>query len=174
MKKLLVLAGWLLLGVIGAAIYTRFSQPKIITAASQAPAFQSRKYYLTKGSFPGNQAATEACTGGYHMASIFEVSDTAALQYDTTNGLVSADSGNGPPSYSPGWIRSGASSSPVVNCSAWTSASSTEAGTNAFLVIVQDTSTEITPAAIWRFETQGNTDNFPKCAQPWHVWCVQD
>ncbi|MGD8475308.1 MAG: hypothetical protein PVH59_14420 [Anaerolineae bacterium] len=94
------------------------------------------QYYLTTGSYFGNQALS-ACAPGYHMASLWEILDTSNLHYNTSLGRASADSGHGPPYYS-GWIRTGYSSNYLdvlgeANCQAWTSNSDGYYGTTVSL-----------------------------------------
>jgi hypothetical protein len=94
------------------------------------------QYYLTTGSYFGNQALS-ACAPGYHMASLWEILDTSNLHYNTSLGRASADSGHGPPYYS-GWIRTGYSGNLFggpgeANCMAWTSSSEGSIGTTVSL-----------------------------------------
>src|SRR5690349_13974088 len=77
----------------------------------------SRRFYLTKATFQGNKVL-DACERGFHTASRFEIFNISLLRYDSTRGLVSDDSGTGPPgraaSYgsedATGWVRTGGSS----------------------------------------------------------------
>ena len=76
-----------------------------------------REFYLTKTSFDGAHALT-ACASGFHMASLWEIFNVSVLEYDTSLGFTSADSGFGPPTVQNGWIRTGyislAASMPVL------------------------------------------------------------
>jgi hypothetical protein len=111
----------------------------------------------------GNQALT-ACAAGFHMASLWEIYDPSNLKYDTTLGLVHADSGSGPPSGAfnagQGWIRTGApgaSNVPgVANCQAWSTTSGQ--GTRASLTAIGG------PWAVIE----------DPCAGESRVWCVEE
>jgi hypothetical protein len=87
-----------------------------------ADAASVRKFYLTKNTFYGDQPLT-ACAKGYHMASLFELSVTSDLQYNTTLGHTVGDSGFGPPHHIFGWVRTGLDSDIAINCDGWTSSS---------------------------------------------------
>ena len=130
-----------------------------------------RSFYVTRTTHDGSQALT-ACANGYHMASIFEIVDTANLRYNPELGGTAQDSGFGPPAggSSEGWIRTGGGGSNsesvgLGNCNAWSSASTNDWGT----IIKLDSpfdgpATRISP---WlSFTTTCN-------ARP-QVWCVQD
>jgi hypothetical protein len=121
-----------------------------------------RTYYLTKTGFNGQQAAT-ACASGYHMASLWEIFQTAALQYNTTLGRASDDSGAGPPSNIVGWIRTGNPSSNSNNCSAWTSSAHADTGAALALLFQEGSSQNFAP---W-FESA-----IPACDTSQSVWCV--
>jgi len=127
-----------------------------------------RKFYLTQGTFQGNQALT-ACDKGFHMASLWEIFDPSNLKYDTTRGQTLADSGSGPPGDLFGWIRTGVGNANAVgpgvaNCFTWTSASVNDDGT---IVLLEPTwtasSTAISP---WRATVL-------TCNNLTNVWCVQ-
>lgn len=126
-----------------------------------------RKFYLTQGTFQGDQALT-ACAKGFHMASLWEIFDTSNLKYDTTRGFTHDDSGSGPPAAFTGWIRTGEGSNStttpgVGNCNAWTSAGGA-GGTRVWLENVWgDAAVAVSP---WRAGTQG-------CDTGERVWCVQ-
>ena len=78
-----------------------------------------RQYYLSRLYVRANEALS-ACAEGYHFASIWEIADPSALEYNTALGLPSPDSGQGPPTainlwgnpfVTHGWIRTGYASS---------------------------------------------------------------
>ena len=113
----------LLAGLLGALLW---APPLASASPTLAGSSIPLQYYLTTGSYFGNQALS-ACAPGYHMASLWEILDTSNLHYNTSLGRASADSGHGPPYYS-GWIRTGYSGSSTggpgeANCMAWTSSS---------------------------------------------------
>jgi hypothetical protein len=141
-----------------------------------------RRYYLTKKTFQGNEALG-ACASGYHMASRFEIADLSGVVYDVRLGVVSDDSGAGPPSMAAtytsagptGWIRTGgdarytASADPpdaaTVNCAAWSTASASARGTIAYLT--DRFAVENGAGVVWT----GGSD---RCDERHHVWCVGD
>jgi hypothetical protein len=140
-----------------------------------------RSFYLTKDSVQGNQAAG-ACARGYHMASRFEIWDVSLLDYDTSRGLTTDDSGAGPPSqaaqygsvWPSGWVRTGGGSqytdpaaapgSAFTNCAAWSSNSGQAYGTVAYLT---DKFPSAGSAGVWN----GGSEH---CDIPHHVWCVSN
>lgn len=129
----------------------------------------SRKFYLTKTGHVGNEALT-ACAGGYHMASVWEISDPSNLRYDTEFGATLADSGFGPPSgetLTTGWIRTGSraslsSPSGTANCNAWTVGTNIGLGSTAWFTNTWN-----------NFPASLRTDA-AECGSAVHVWCVQD
>ena len=105
-------------------------------AATPVPAPLKRGFYLTKYDYLPSQALT-ACAKGYHMASIWELLDVSTLNYHYKHpyAFVGSDSGNGPPSFLAGWIRtgffvpSGGNVPGAGNCKAWTSNDINDYGT---------------------------------------------
>jgi hypothetical protein len=148
---------------------------------------QARKsYYLTKGSFAGDQilsppAATPACALGYHFASLWEIFNMSNLQYNTTLGFTYPDSGSGPPANQLGWIRTGfvvsaGGDAGSANCTVWTSEDSSQHGTIVGLSSVwtfrvfsnaEPDSAEYNPVLPW-IASDSN------CLAPQPAWCVQD
>jgi len=127
-----------------------------------------RQYYLTKNDYNGADADT-ACASGYHMASLWEILDPSNLKYDTDLGRTQADSGQGPPSYLGGWVRTGyysssSSTAGVGNCKAWTSSSSGDYGTTAYLPNDWTAGQDI---HIWEVYA-------PQCNLSGYVWCMAD
>jgi len=105
-------------------------------AAPLASSASMRQYYLTKTGSDGAHALT-LCASGYHMASMWEIVDPSNLKYNTTLGLTTADSGQGP-AISWGRVRTGffantSTTTGYANCNAWTSATGGEYGTAAQL-----------------------------------------
>jgi len=135
-------------------------------------------FYLTTVSHDG-ASADVACAVGFHLASLWEIFDPSALEYDTARGRTTTDSGQGPPSETtglgsrPGWLRTGNlggahPTAGVGNCSGWTSSSSAQNGTAAL------------PDQVWT-GTPSPAQNLPPwqatsptCDQLLPVWCVQD
>lgn len=134
------------------------------------PAGTPRTYYLTKTGFTG-QHATTACAAGYHMASLWEIFQTAALQYNTALGRGSDDSGAGPPAGVFGWIRTGNPSSNAFtsagapNCFAWTSSAHADVGAAIGLTFQEGASDNLAP---W-FEGANSS-----CDSSNGVWCVSN
>jgi hypothetical protein len=177
MKRLVLIFVCFSFGVLGAITYFRLAKPTTQTLAAPVPAFQSRKYYLSKNEVTGALAKT-ACTTGYHMASIFEIRDTSVLQYDVINGLVAADSGIGPPllngnGHAGGWVRTGGGSVSggffsYNNCSAWTSSDPSQHGSSIGL-----TAAALPNSPTWSW-IEGTSNLGRSCEQATAVWCVQD
>ena len=103
-----------------------------------------RHYYLTITIYNGANAdgtdgnGASVCADGYHFASLWEIMDPSNLKYDTDLGVTRDDSGQGPPSYLGGWVRTGYSSNNDStpgrgNCDAWASNDSGHRGTFASL-----------------------------------------
>ena len=151
-----------------------------LAGRGQGPAKQqrgARKFYLTQGQYDGSQTLS-ACADGYHMASLWEILDPSNLSYDTNLGVTLADSGSGPPTVGPGWIRTGFLASAGItaadgsvqagtaNCQAWTSASSEAHGTYVYLPPYAAI-TDATVISPWVADTT-------KCNTDYRVWCVQD
>lgn len=137
---------------------------------AEAKSPKAKKYYVTKAEFEGNAALT-ACEKGFHMASFWEIRDTADLKYDTTRGHTTDDSGFGPPNDvdAVGWIRTGGSASIThlgrANCLAWTTNGEFPAGT----MIELDSSWSESGQVISPWKASVNTCNVPR-----QVWCVED
>ena len=102
------------------------------------------------------------------MASFWEISDTSNLKYDTSRGIVIADSGSGPPAEQWGWVRTGSYSDGAgqigaSNCVAWTSDSDARYGTFVFINPDWGTSAVNTWVASVIY-----------CDYALHVWCVHN
>ena len=134
-----------------------------------------RVYYLTTTSYNGAEAdgtdgnGAGVCAEGYHFASLWEILDPSNLKYDTDLGMVRDDSGQGPPTYLGGWVRTGFGSSTSStagkgNCNAWDSGSSGDYGTYAYLPRDWEAGQDI---HVWEVDFGG-------CPYPFRVWCVAD
>jgi hypothetical protein len=134
-----------------------------------------RGYYLTTTTYNGAEAdgtdgnGAGVCADGYHFASLWEILDPSNLKYDTDLGMVRDDSGQGPPSYVEGWVRTGyyssTSSTPGYgNCNVWDSSSSGHYGTIASLTRDWEAEQDI---HVWEVDFGG-------CPYPFRVWCVAD
>jgi hypothetical protein len=137
-----------------------------------------RQYYLSRTLAQANEARF-VCAEGYHFASIWEIADPSTLKYNTSLGVSSPDSGDGPPTAisfmgnpltTRGWVRTGfsysVSGSPgQANCANWVSNYSFHWGTTANL------------PSNW---TGGGQDigawnvGVSTCETNLWVWCVQD
>jgi hypothetical protein len=134
-----------------------------------------RFFYLTPGEYIG-QVADTACAAGFHMASIWEILDPSALEYDTSNGRGLGDSAEGPPAGMPGWIRTGSESLLIypgqealpglANCAAWTSSFGIYFGSEVALTAYWNSSAPTT-FEFWYPSTTA-------CDATRPVWCVQD
>jgi len=83
--------------------------------------------------------------------------------------MVRDDSGQGPPTYLGGWVRTGygssTSSTPGMgNCNAWTSSNSGHSGTYAYLPRDWEAGQDI---HVWEVSA-------PQCNLSGYVWCVAD
>ncbi len=143
------------------------SSSGVVSAASSGS-----HYYLTDANFNSDEALT-ACAAGYHMASMWEIIDPSNLVYDANHpdAHAKADSGQGPPSFWYGRVRTGqdASTSATAgtgNCNNWASVNTIDSG-----VFVRLSRTWETPPAeiggIW--EVTSFT-----CDVTGPVWCVGD
>jgi hypothetical protein len=148
------------------------------SASSTSATLGVRQFYLTKSAHNGVQAPT-ACVKGYHFASIWELADPSALEYNVNLGRTASDGGAGPPTqltgfgYSipaRGWVRTGYAShtggtAGRGNCEAWSSDSDSHWGTVANLP--SDWLGGEQDAGLWNADVRAcNTFN--------RVWCVQD
>jgi hypothetical protein len=146
--------------------------------AQDEPLAQSsgmRGYYRTKTYHNGAEAdgtdgnGAGVCAEGYHFASLWEIMDPSHLKYNTTLGTKNADSGQGPPALTLGWVRtgfgrSGSSTPGVGNCDGWDSSSDTDRGTRAYLVSDWEGEKDI---HVWGAQTLD-------CNIFTGVWCVED
>ena len=156
-------------------------------ALAQGVTAKAGRYYLTNDTFDGVHVLN-ACSEGFHTASLWEIFDTTQLKYDTALGVTRADSGQGPPAGIEGWIRTGGTSGLLAfpeqapNCGAWTVLSPPQSAP-LFGSAVRLTQTW-TPFAT-------NDPSFPQfrpvaaeitpwaaaardCSAALRVWCVQD
>src|ERR1700730_5640524 len=165
----------LLLVILASALLLSAASILMQPAHADAPTTQvdaRRAFYLTKGRFNGGKALT-ACATGYHMASIWEVKETALLRYDNTLGRNDGDSiHGGPPSITAtdstglGWIRAGSN---LRNCKQWTSSSASDFGTQGALFINPNNNSEPN----WAVGDGGICDVVSSNTHL-GVWCVQD
>jgi len=134
-----------------------------------------RGYYLTQSMYNGANAdgadgnGAGVCADGYHFASLWEIMDPSNLKYDTELGITRDDSGQGPPTYLGGWVRTGyASSSGSIpgwgNCNVWTSNDSGHRGAYAYLPRDWTAGGNI---HVWEA-------NAAQCNLSGYVWCVAD
>ena len=121
-----------------------------------------RQYYLTQSMYDG-AGADKACTSGYHFASFWEILDPSNLKYNTELGWTQSDSGQGPPSWFMGWIRTGYSNGLTLitpgraNCRNWTSNSNPDKGTHVNLVDDWDAGGDIGPWIVQVWDCPGST-----------------
>jgi hypothetical protein len=158
--------------------YLVFAQESAAASSQPAPAVaptRMRQYYLTKDSFKGtkpsgsNGSGAGVCANGYHFASLWEILDPSNLKYDTVLGDDLLDSGEGPPSYTLGWVRTGSSSNNIpkpgrANCSNW----EYESG---FGTVVSLTTnwTDSSNRDIFVWDAALHT-----CSEDIQVWCMED
>lgn len=149
-----------------------------VRAFAPAATFGVRQFYLTKTTFQAGGART-ACAKGYHFASIWEIADPSALEYNTSLGATGTDSGEGPPtqiwffggsSVAHGWVRTGYNASSVdtlgqANCSGWGTSDGLAWGTVANLP--SDWTAGEQDIGVWNTEVR-------TCNSTLRVWCAQD
>jgi hypothetical protein len=140
------------------SILNAIAQVQTQTASIEGP----RAFYLTQTGHTGAQVLT-ACAAGFHMASLWEISDLSDLRYETTLGLTTADAGSGPPANELGWIRTGRVANGLTNCDAWTSSDLSDGAT----VVTLDASFSGTDVGPWTALVQS-------CNLTNHVWCLED
>ncbi|AMY10657.1 hypothetical protein LuPra_03896 [Luteitalea pratensis] len=146
------------------ALLTEVEQLRAQLAAieSSVAGLKPRRFYLTQEDTFDGATVLGACATGFHMASIFEVSEPSTLRYDTELGYRNVDSGSGPPIHRGGWIRTGRDTTPgfPAHCTVWTNNSPANVGTSAML----------------RFESRlvPWESKLEFCNQAGRVWCVQD
>jgi len=197
MKRLLSVALMVLVSLVGMlgissaedkAIQTVITQlQNIQMAAHERPAtvntgvqVKPKMYYLTRDQVNGDQA-TDACSTGFHMASIFEILGTSNLEYATGlpgafSDLVSLDDqGDGPSTIDFGWARTGYESTvanagtipdtSTADCNNWSAHSANTWGTVARLY-------DNKAAKQMNSEWVGVCARL--CDQAYHVWCVEN
>ena len=140
-------------------------------AAAAVTGGSGRHFYLTQTNYACNQVLT-ACGSGYHMASLWEILDVSNMIYDYDHPAAHRkdDSGQGPPSYWHGWVRTGWASDGTAtvgtgNCRNWTSVSPNDHG-----VSVRLSKTWVTaPGEIFTWHANDFTCNYTG-----PVWCVRN
>jgi hypothetical protein len=163
-------------GVEGTDIYSKAEIDTLIAAAVEGA--KPKSYYLTNATYSGS-AADGGCGAGYHMASLWEISDPSNLRYayEHEDAWRAADAEDGPPSDAIGWIRTGWSTGVSVNpgqgnCDVWSSASPSDYGTIAVLSSKwNDPAQTGTFVLVWGTPWAART--FP-CDDGWFVWCIED
>ena len=173
----------LVLSVLSASVWADWGRDGNIRAAGTNRAYPvtslqsswgglGRRFYLTSEAVYDGSEALDACDAGFHMASIWEISDVSNLVYDTTLGVTGDDSGFGPPSYMSGWVRtgyyaaSGDHAPGIGNCYVWTSNNVDYFGSVVLL------------SANWYGDAKINgtewTSMTLQCNTNRRVWCVED
>jgi len=144
-----------------------------VTAATLTWKSLRRRYYLDYPNYTGDHALEACVAPGYHMASIWEIQDLADLVYDKSVGVNELDSGSGPPTAQPGWVRSGTGAD-ATNCGGWTLSTGTGAlaylpqlGTGAFTNDNGATDYVNLDVAPWKV-------GLFSCSEQIGVWCVED
>ncbi len=138
----------------------------------------AKKYYLTDAeTYEGDEVIGACGMGtGFHTASLWEIADPSSLEYAFShpNAYTRSDSGNGPPTESPGWIRtgSGVGTSQVgrANCLDWLVGNNYE-GTLVKLSEVWDNPAADGSALVWGTPWAAKAVD---CGESHRVWCVED
>jgi len=141
---------------------------------------RSRRFYLTVASVFGGQAL-QSCAAGFHMASLFEILDPSRLSYDHERGFATttppADLGQGPPTGTLGWVRTGypmtmtGTAIGSASCNGWTNSSSgggTAASLESNWDVASQTSSQL---ATWPWSLMGVACN---AFTGLRTWCVED
>jgi hypothetical protein len=144
----------------------------LLMVHTESDAQSQRTYYMTKVPVSPTKAPN-ACTAGFHFASLFEISEPSFFRYDTSLGWTQDDSGKGPPANGFAWIRSGGSTAafpvknPLSNCRLWTTEDRKIAGTAASLRVGNEKTTVWMRTGVWAVTGMSCSEKLP-------VWCVQD
>lgn len=175
-KKVISLHADMLDGLHGTDFYKKSEVDALVAAAIESAG--AKRFLLTSATHLGDEVLG-ACPEGFHMANMFEISQPSELRYafDHASAEVRPDSAQGPPTQSPGWIRTGyePSNSPsnpgAANCGVWTSDSPSFYGTAVWISVYwADPSEGIyvpVPGTPWTSETFA-------CSNYISVWCVED
>lgn len=128
-----------------------------------------RRYYLTTAQYDGANADT-ACPTGFHIATLYELSEPGTLHYDRTRGFLYG--AGAPPTGVFGWSGSGqppySSLFPGAgDCDGFSTIAAGKSGTVIFLPLIWDSASQ--QATPWKWNTQ-----LRDCAQSHRVWCVED
>ncbi|MBN1537611.1 MAG: hypothetical protein JW908_12815 [Anaerolineales bacterium] len=105
------------------------------------------------------------------MASMWEILDPTNLEYDSSLGWMTSDSGSGPPSAYYGWVRNGYNNASSTNpgsgnCFSWTTGSDMYYGTRVRLPT--NWTTAAVQSAPWEADAEACNSTVT------HVWCVED
>jgi hypothetical protein len=162
----LVLVSALALLVASLVAYPAWGDPRALVV----PSTTMRPYYLTKNPVSNAAQALTACAVGYHMASLWEILDPSRLTYNTALGAARDDSGQGPPSFLGGLVRTGYGSDNgttpgQANCNAWTSNNPSHYGT--YVQLPRSWSAGSGDTHVWEA-------GITFCSAPARVWCVAD
>ena len=160
----------------------RFPDGSLQASAAVAP--EPRRFYLSSAQVQGD-APLFVCAAGFHMASLWELVEVSLLEYRADHpdaAAPTADMGDGPPSGTRGWVRTGGAASVVSqagvgNCDGWQSqgVAGFDGGAlggggidSGSLAQLNDSwgqaATAISP---WLGSTDG-------CASMHPVWCIED
>ncbi len=169
----LVLVSALALLVASLVAYPAWGQRMAAASGQEAfviPPTTMRPYYLTKDPVSNAAQALTACAVGYHMASLWEILDPSRLTYNTALGAAQDDSGQGPPSFLGGLVRTGYGSDNgttpgQANCNAWTSNNPSHYGT--YVQLPRNWSVGSEDLNVWEV-------GITFCSTPVRVWCVGD
>jgi hypothetical protein len=107
------------------------------------------------------------------MASLWEIMDPSNMEYNTSLGATTVDSGQGPPSWPFwGWVRTGYSSDNSTtpgraNCNGWTSTT----GKGTYAALTDAWTSGLADIHVWDVDTGGGTWD---CSANFRVWCVAD
>jgi hypothetical protein len=161
---------------LAADTYTKAEVDTKLAAAVESA--RPRGYYLTESTHNGADA-DDACGVGYHMASLWEISDPSNVRYESwvDDAVDVGDLGGGPPTAHYGWIRTGywiefdVTAPGRTNCLLWGSSAGTARGTFAMLPRTWSSPEEAGWTTVWGTAWIAKSDT---CDNEASVWCVED
>jgi hypothetical protein len=159
-----------LLALLAGLTLTGDSASASESEAAQAASAGMRLYYLTPTTGWFGNSALDACVDGYHMASLWEITEPSGLKYNTVLGLSRDDSGQGPPRAPAAWVRTGyandVSDNPgQANCDGWNSDDGSDRGS--VVQLTRDWTGGTADVGVWEASTL-------TCNVSTYVWCIQD
>jgi hypothetical protein len=163
-------------GVEGTDLYTQAEVDTMLAAAVESA--RPRSFYLTDSVHNGADA-DDACEVGFHMASLWEVSDPSNVRYAShvADAFDVGDLGGGPPTAYTGWIRTGywvefdVTAPGRTHCLLWGSSAGSYRGTVARLPRTWSAPDEGGWSPVWGTAWAASSET---CDTEVRVWCIED